>query len=497
MSKPRILIVTPEVTYLPDGMGNMAQKMCAKAGGLADVSASLVAALQAQGADVHVALPNYRRMFNVTVNELIETELRLYHSKLPGDRIHLAEDRIFYYRDKVYGYGDEDPLLALVFQREVINDIIPRVRPDLIHCNDWMTGLIPGLAKRLGIPSLFTLHNIHTVKTTLERIEEKGVDTAEFWDKLYYERPPVNYAESRHSNRVDLLGSGIFAAHSVNTVSPSFLDEVVNGQHDSVPPQIRSELQHKKDAGYASGILNAPDPSYDPAIDAALTAKYLPKNFSAWKRENKRAFQIRMGLKVSDDTPLFFWPSRLDPMQKGPELLSDILFHMVSKFRKGGIQFAFVANGAHQRYFHEIVAMHGLGGCVSVRDFDEDLSRCGFAASDFMLMPSRFEPCGLTQMIAVKYGSLPIVHNTGGLKDTVAPMDVKAQTGNGFVFENYDSGGLDWAIGQAMDFYGLPQDIRHREVKRVMTEAQERFTHTETAKQYVALYEKMLDGPIC
>ncbi|MDD4173510.1 MAG: glycogen/starch synthase, partial [Kiritimatiellae bacterium] len=175
--KPRILIVTPEITYLPSGMGNMACRLTAKAGGLADVSASLVAALFDLGADVHVALPHYRRMFHVEVGQLISDELRVYKSRLPDTRIHLAEDRCFYYRDTVYSYSqNENPKLALAFSREVINNIIPTVQPDLIHCNDWMTGLIPGAARRMGIPCLFTVHNIHTHHLTLAQIEDSGID---------------------------------------------------------------------------------------------------------------------------------------------------------------------------------------------------------------------------------------------------------------------------------------------------------------------------------
>ena len=171
--KPSILIVTPEITYLPDGMGNMTNKLSAKAGGLADVSASLVSALYELGADVHVALPHYRKMFHVDIGGFIDNELLIYKSKLPEDRIHLAEDRIFYYQERVYSNSAETDLkIALAFQREVINNIIPTVKPDLIHCNDWMTGLIPAEARMLGIPSLFTFHNIHTVKTTLAHVED-------------------------------------------------------------------------------------------------------------------------------------------------------------------------------------------------------------------------------------------------------------------------------------------------------------------------------------
>ena len=179
--KPRILIVTPEITYLPSGMGNMAQRMSAKAGGLADVSASLVSALFELGADVHVAMPNYRRMFQGDIFSLHEKELRKYHEVLPEAHIHLAEDRIFYYREQVYSaHSDEAMRIALVFQREVINHIVPRVNPDLIHCNDWMTALIPAMARRRGIKSLFTVHNIHTRQVPLALIEEIGIDAAEF-----------------------------------------------------------------------------------------------------------------------------------------------------------------------------------------------------------------------------------------------------------------------------------------------------------------------------
>ncbi|MBR0056302.1 MAG: glycogen/starch synthase, partial [Kiritimatiellae bacterium] len=295
--KPKILIVTPEITYLPAGMGNLAHRANAKAGGLADVSASLVAALFEEGADVHVALPHYRRMFHMEVGQLISDELRVYQSRLPDSRVHLAEDRCFYYRERVYSHSDEEnPRLALAFQREVINNIIPTVDPDLIHCNDWMTGLIPAAARRLGIPSLFTVHNIHTHDLTLAQIEDRGIDAAEFWPLLYYKRPPLNYEESRSGNLVDSLASGIFAAHFINTVSPTFLDEIVRGQHPFVPQAIRTEMAGKKPAGCAVGILNAPDSSYDPATDAALEVKFTADNAREAKAANKRVFQRRAGL---------------------------------------------------------------------------------------------------------------------------------------------------------------------------------------------------------
>ena len=133
-------MVTPEVTYLPDRMGGLASFFTAKAGGLADVSAALISALFEQGADIHVAIPDYRSIFSNGLAPVLKKEFLKIQRKMPDDRIHLAEDRAFYYINRVYSsYGEENIKLSLAFQREVINNIVPRVQPDLIHCNDWMT----------------------------------------------------------------------------------------------------------------------------------------------------------------------------------------------------------------------------------------------------------------------------------------------------------------------------------------------------------------------
>lgn len=494
--KPRILIVTPEITYLPAGMGNMADKLSAKAGGLADVSASLVASLFNLGADVHVALPHYRRMFHVDVGRLISDELRTYQAHLPDSRIHLAEDRCFYYRDTVYSQGDENPHLALAFQREVINNIIPTVQPDLIHCNDWMTGLIPAAARRLGIPCLFTIHNIHTVHRCLSAIEYAGIDAAEFWKNLYYSRPPYDYFESRDTNPVDFLTSGVFASHYINSVSPTFLEEIVRGWFDFIPGQFRGEVIAKYNAGCARGILNAPDDSYNPETDPNLKVNYDARTHHAAKISNKMQFQEKVGLFKNPDAPLFFWPSRLDPVQKGPQLLTDILYKMLERYRDDNIQFAVVANGPYQQAFRDILGFHNLYGRLAVCDFDEHISRLGYASSDFTLMPSLFEPCGLPQMVAPIYGSLTVAHDTGGLHDTVELLDVGRNVGNGFPFLTYDSQGLEWAIDQAMTFYRLPTDVREAQVSRIMTDAKRRFNHRQCAAQYIKIYEEMLKRPL-
>jgi len=494
---PRILIVTPEITYLPHGMGNMANRMTAKAGGLADVSSSLVAALYDLGADVHVALPHYRRMFNIDAANLISEEIRAYMSKLSHARIHLAEDRCFYYRDSVYGNDQWTNInVALAFQREVINNIIPSVDPDLIHCNDWMTGLIPAVARRWNIPALFTVHNIHTYTLTLQRIEDAGIDAADFWKYLYYQWPPLDYESSRAGNPIDLLASGIFGSHHINTVSPTFLGEIANGQHRFVPGNIQHEITQKLQHDCADGILNAPDPSNNPATDPFLAQTYTPATHVTGKAANKAALQEKAGLQPDPDAPILFWPSRLDPVQKGCQLFADILYRVMDRYWADGLQVAIVANGSYQDVFHRIVWQHDFHGRVAVCDFAEPLSRLGYAGSDFMLIPSLFEPCGLPQMVSSIYGSLPVARDTGGLHDTVTHLDVARNAGNGFVFETYDSNGLLWGIDQAMAFYRQPAAVKQTQITRIMAESINRFSHAETAKQYFHIYERMLARPL-
>ena len=313
---------------------------------------------------------------------------------------------------------------------------------------------------------------------------------------LYFSGPPCSYYHARSHVPVDLLTSGIFAAHYINTVSPRFLWEIVEGWHSVVPDSVRAELRAKYASGCSAGILNAPDVSYNPSTDDALTQKFGVDDMVEGKAANKEALQRALHLKVDPDAPIFFWPSRLDPVQKGPQLLSDILYGLVSDYWDRNLQVVVVANGPYQECFDHIVNAFDLHERVAVVDFDERLSRLAYAASDFMLMPSLFEPCGLPQMTAPLYGSLPIVHSTGGLYDTVRPLDVDSSKGNGFRFDNYNSPALRWAIDQAMEFYSLPVDVRHREIRRIMREGKQEFSHKEVARRYIEIYEEMLARPL-
>ena len=293
-----------------------------------------------------------------------------------------------------------------------------------------------------------------------------------------------------------LLTSGIFAAHYINTVSPRFLWEIVEGWHSVVPDSVRAELRAKYAAGCSAGILNAPDVSYDPVTDDALARNFGVADFPSGKAANKLALQRELQLKEDVNAPMFFWPSRLDPVQKGPQLLTDILHHLVSDYWDRDLQVVIVANGPHQQWIDKIVSAFDLRERVAIVDFEERLSRIAYAASDFMLMPSLFEPCGLPQMTSPLYGSLPVVHSTGGLYDTIRPLDIENSTGNGFRFDHYNSDAFRWAIDRAMDFHALPQEIREREIRRVMIESKNEFSHKEVARRYINIYEEMLARPL-
>lgn len=493
---PRVLIVTPEITYLPAGMGEGADRMRAKAGGLADVSSSLIRALYEQGGDVHVTLPNYRAIFSDQLETDFDEKVDRIRHSITSDRIHLAEDRAFFYLNQVYsGYGGEDIKLSLAFQREVINHVIPRVKPDLIHCNDWMTGLIPAMARRVGIPCLFTLHNIHSRETVMATIEDRGIDTADFWENLYFTKPPESYESSRDINLVDYLVSGVFASHYVNTVSPTFFQEIVNGLHGVVTPQLRRELANKWHAGCAAGILNAPDETYNPETDPALVWNYTAESHKAGKRSNKIHLQERLGLRCDHNAPLFFWPSRLDPLQKGCGLLAEILYDTLSHYWNDGMQVVMVADGEFWSHFEHIIKTFNLQGRVALCPFEESLSRLAYAASDFLLMPSKFEPCGLPQMVGPLYGTLPVACDTGGIHDTVTHLDSDKGLGNGFLFTSHDAEGLRWAVDEAMAFWRKPEAFKRAQINRIMEESSRTFNHTVTANRYIDLYETMLKRP--
>lgn len=475
----RVLLVTPEISESSFLATNGKQAPCVKAGGLADVSALLFDSLTDAGADVHVALPHFRSLFEPGPNG---------HSP----RLHLCKDREFYYRKSVYdGCAHSNLRAALAFQRDVIHYIMPRIRPDIVHCHDWMTGLVPAAARSMGIPSIFTMHNLHDETTTLAEIEDRGIDSATFWSHLYYSRYPHSYEETRSHNPVSMLGSGILAADRMNTVSPSFLGELGNGDHNA-PWQVADAVRGKIAANHASGILNSLPDRRSPVHDRFIYRQFDADSHIGGKRENKIELQRILGLSENPDAPMFFWPSRLDPAQKGCQLLAEILEQVVSDYRQDGIQVVFVADGPFARHFENIIDIAGLHHSVAIRKFHEPFSCLGYAASDFVLMPSSFEPCGLAQMIGLRYGSLPIAHRTGGLRDTISQMDAASDKGNGFLFEVHNPEGMRWAFDRAMDFHRLPAGEKARNRARTMEDAQHAFSPGNMIASYLDIYRELV-----
>ena len=477
--KPRVLLVTPEISESIFLATNGKHAPCIKAGGLADVSALLMDSLTDAGADVHVALPHFRSLFE------------------PGPegcstRLHLCKDREFYYRRSVYdGCKYSNLRAALAFQRDVIHYVMPRIRPDIVHCHDWMTGLVPAAARGMGIPSIFTVHNLHDETTNLAHIEDRGIDSAGFWSHLYFSRYPHSYEETRDHNPVSMLGSGILAADRMNTVSPSFLHELSIGGHNA-PWQVADAVRGKICASNASGILNSLPDHRSPGIDRAIFRNYGPGDHAEGKRDNKLELQRILGLEENVDAPMLFWPSRLDPVQKGCQPLAEILQDIVIDYWVDGLQVVFIADGPFARHFENIVDIGGFHRRVAVRRFHEPLSSLGYAASDFTLMPSSFEPCGLAQMIGLRYGSLPIAHCTGGLRDTISQLDAASDSGNGFLFETHNAEGLRWAVDCAMDFHRSPADNKQRNRERIMKHANHAFSPETMVEKYVEMYRSLL-----
>ncbi len=501
---PRILLVTPEVTELPEGMGNLANVVRAQGGGLADISAALVGELLRLGLDVHVALPKYERQIReyAKISQREIDQLASSFRARGQKRIHLVRDSAFAHIQDVYEqFGDNTSLSrAISFQRAVINHVLEEAMPDhgkmLVHCNDWMTGLIPAAARARGIKSVFTFHNMHSGRKTLRDLENQGIDVGSFHRDLYLEAHPDSVHDAWNTIPCDFLVSGIKASDFVNTVSPGFLREIVDGEFpDLVPHALREEVRSKYYSGRAKGILNSPKSTVHPSIARGLAMNYDDSNFVEGKRVNKQALQEKMGLRIHETAPLMFWPHRLFS-QKGPELLIEIAQRLVDRYEQEGLQIAVVGNGElelEQQLGRIAMSSHGR---IAYARFDQYLSELGKAASDFILMPSLYEPCGLPQMEGMRYGSLPIVRATGGLRDSVTHLDLAQCTGNGFVFEHFDADALWWACTQAMQYWSSDEDLRHKTVRRVMVEGVERFNLERTTMAYVRIYEKLLGEPL-
>jgi starch synthase/alpha-amylase len=279
---PRILFVPPEVAFMPEGGENRTSFIGATAGGFGDLQAQLISNLFTLGADVHVAQPDFRKIFAICSRK----EKAGVTAKLPCDRVHLAEDRAIFYSKPINSNSEwENIKISLAFQREVINQIIPRVQPDLIHCYDWMTGLIPAAAKKIEIPCLFTVQKFDTARSLLACVEDRGIDAAGFWQNLFYDRYPGSYEQTRDTNPLDLLLSGILAASHINTA------EDCSDYSNSPLGQL---LAHKWKAGCACEIHSPAHTGLNPTNNKKRYRSYRSKDPHAVDQKNDRAERQRI-----------------------------------------------------------------------------------------------------------------------------------------------------------------------------------------------------------
>jgi len=490
--KPRILVCTPEITELPEGMGNAANWIKAKGGGLGDISAGLIRYLhEHEKVDLHVVLPKYEQQIR-GLGGAGDYEIDQIGPTLSRRGVHLVRDSAFSTSPGVYSETDAHPRRqrAEAFMRYIINQALDDIRPDVVHCNDWMTGLVPAAARARGIRSVFTIHNIFTDHATPHALDAAGIDVRRYLSNLYFDRFPTGrFQDTWKHNRVDFLASAIHAADVVNTVSPTFLDELVRGAFgDLIPESVRHALREKHSEGRALGILNAPNDSVDPR-KARWAIRYGFDDAVEGKARNKAVFQQRMGLTPDPDAPLFLWPNRLYA-QKGVDLLLGVLRREIA----AGMQVAVVANGDERTEEQIGILSLGSGGRIARQSFSEELCEIGKAAADFLMMPSLYEPCGLPQMEGPRFGALPVVRGTGGLRDTVQPLSEDGLVGNGFVFDDYDVDGFAWAVSAAIEHHSRSAALRAATTERVMREAFAKHTLANTAQRYVEVYSALIRG---
>ena len=472
----------------------------AKTGGLADVAGALPKQLSELGHEVIVFMPAYsctqQAEFNIEPTNIefkipLGTNLatgRLLKGKLPDSNvtIYFLSNDDFFNREQLYGenggdYHDNCERFSF-FCRAVLEAIrLLDWQPDLVHANDWQTGLIPALLKTeySGTPfyenmaSLLTIHNLAYQGSFWH------------WDMLLtgMDWKHFNWKEMEFFGRLNLLKTGIVFADAINTVSPTYAAEIQTQEHGC---GLEGILRHRSDV--LSGILNGIDKNeWNPATDSHLVVNYDASSWRQGKSACKAAMQKERGLPENGDAPLIGVVGRL-ASQKGWGLI----IHVMQKWlNESDVQWVVLGTG--QPEYHD--ALRSLAerypNKLSVElGFSNKLAHQIESASDIFLMPSQYEPCGLNQMYSLAYGTIPIVRTTGGLADTVIDASEDAITtgiANGFSFHDFNAGELDHAVSRAVGMYRAFPQIWEQ---LVQTGMKQDWTWTASAKKYSRLYEQ-------
>ena len=467
-----------------------------KSGGLADVAFSLPPALAASGNEIAVITPlyqcvkeNYGETLKTVWTGTIslggnERYCGLLRGELHGVTVWFVDNEDLFLRPRLYGY-DDDKLRFAWFCRAVI-DLLQRLdfMPEILHCNDWETAPAILYLKNdqvtredlQGIKSVYTIHNIaYQGQFGANELEDTfALPGGWYLGGLGYEY------EGRHD--INLMKGAMLMADAVSTVSPTYARELHYPEYGMGLEGVVDIVENK-----LYGIMNGIDMDhYDPRLD-----KRLPHSFSVKKMAGKalckKALQKQFGLEEEPGYPLFCSVARLVE-QKGVELIRELLPRLMEL----GVQLIIYGQGDQHYidYFEECTRLWpGQIGFSS--DYNETTASQVFAGSDFYLMPSRFEPCGLSQMMAMRYGTIPIVHETGGLKDSVRPYSEFDGIGDGFSFPNYLSKSLMLAIMAALRVYLSDEDTFRLLQKRCM---EKDFSLTRSAEQYERMYSSIFEG---
>lgn len=457
-----------------------------KTGGLADVAGSLPKELVRQGADVRVILPKYEEIPTAwkdkmaTVKELTvplawrNQYCGIQELKHEGVRYYFLDNEYYFRRRGLYGYGDDAERFAF-FCRAVL-EAIPFLdfKPQVIHCHDWHTALIPVFLKshyrsRLMFRNVRTVLTIHNLKYQGQFPYAVLKDVYDLGDE-YFHLDGLEYYGS-----VNCMKGGIAYSDAITTVSRTYAWEIQTPYYgEGLDGLLR------KRSGDIHGIVNGIDhEAYDPLTDPHISVPY--RESYADKRRNKARLQERLGLPVGEEVPMIGIVSRLVE-QKGFDLVTRVLDELL----QDNVQMVVVGTGdaKYEAWFREAAARHPDKLSAQIL-FDDGLARQVYAASDFFLMPSQFEPCGIGQLIALRYRSAPIVRDTGGLHDTVQPFQEQTGEGTGFAFGNYNAHDMLHTIRYALACYHQPERWARLQENIGRTD----YSWTASARSYRQLYE--------
>lgn len=462
----------------------------AKTGGLADVAGSLPSGLLKLGIDARVILPlygviseeykkkmHYINNFYVKVGSCDEY-CGIFEYNYNGVTFYFLDNEYYFKRDGLYGYLDDAKRYGF-FCRAVLNSLqYIDFKPDILHCNDWQSGMVPVLLESgyrnnsiySNIQTLFTIHNLRYQgvfsSTILNDILNLGLE--------YYTCDKLEF-----NGAVSFMKGGLVYSKLINTVSIAYANEI---QYPYYGEGLDGLLRARSQSLY--GILNGIDyDEYDPSKDKLIFKNYNKADILN-KKENKKQLQEMLGLDINPDIPMVGIVSRLVD-QKGFDLIECVF----SEIMNLDIQLVVLGTGdyKYEKMFRD--STHIYTGKVSANiKFDNTLAHKIYAGVDMFLMPSLFEPCGLGQLIALRYGTIPIVRETGGLKDTVRAFDEFKMEGNGFSFLNYNAHDMLYTIDRAVKLYHN-KDYWKVIIKNAMNSD---YSLDNSARNYFDLYNKLL-----